>query len=78
MLVSRGARVKLPVGINCAGEIRVGENEDYEKWAIEIFVKFREGEPLTQLTGQRQSGGVSKDVHSWLNKPLTHSCRSDH
>ncbi|KAF8484425.1 P-loop containing nucleoside triphosphate hydrolase protein [Gautieria morchelliformis] len=43
--------------INCAGEIRVAEDEDYEKWAIEIFVKFREGEPLTQLTGQRQSGG---------------------
>ncbi|KAF8589644.1 P-loop containing nucleoside triphosphate hydrolase protein [Ramaria rubella] len=44
-------------GINCAGEIRIAENEEYDKWAIEIFVKFRDGEPLTLLTGQRQSGG---------------------
>ena len=49
-------------GVNCAGEIRVAEEEDYENWAIEIFVKFREGEPLTLLTGQRQSGGVSQSV----------------
>ncbi|GJJ08189.1 hypothetical protein Clacol_002397 [Clathrus columnatus] len=43
--------------IGCAGEIRISEHEDYDKWSIDIFVKFRNEEPLTQLTGQRQSGG---------------------
>jgi len=43
--------------IKCAGEIRIAENEDYDKWSIDIFVKFRDEEPLTQLTAQRQSGG---------------------
>ncbi|KAJ7594061.1 P-loop containing nucleoside triphosphate hydrolase protein [Mycena floridula] len=44
-------------GIGCAGEIRISENEDYEKWAIDILVKFRDDEKLQLLTGQRQSGG---------------------
>ncbi|KAF8885790.1 P-loop containing nucleoside triphosphate hydrolase protein [Infundibulicybe gibba] len=43
--------------IGCAGEIRISENEDYEKWAIDILVKFRDNEKLQLLTGQRQSGG---------------------
>ncbi|KAF8651094.1 hypothetical protein AX16_004894 [Volvariella volvacea WC 439] len=43
--------------IGCAGEIRISENEDYEKWAIDILVKFRDSEKLQLLTGQRQSGG---------------------
>lgn len=46
-------------GIGCAGEIRISENEDYDKWAIDILVKFRDEEKLQLLTGQRQSGGVS-------------------
>lgn len=45
-------------GIGCAGEIRISEHEDYEKWAIDILVKFRDSEKLQLLTGQRQSGGV--------------------
>jgi hypothetical protein len=45
-------------GIGCAGEIRISENEDYDKWAIDILVKFRDNENLQLLTGQRQSGGV--------------------
>lgn len=45
-------------GIKCAGEIRLAEHEDYDKWCIDIFVKFRDKEQLAQLTGQRQSGGV--------------------
>lgn len=72
-----GARAELHAGINCAGEIRIAEHEDYEKWAIEIFVKFREGEPLTLLTGQRQSGGVSEFVFP-VQKFLTCVYRSDH
>ncbi len=47
------------LGIGCAGEIRISEHEDYEKWAIDILVKFRSTEKLQLLTGQRQSGGVS-------------------
>lgn len=43
--------------IGYAGEMGISEQEDYDKWSIDIFVKFRNEEPLTQLTGQRQSGG---------------------
>ncbi|KIM34992.1 hypothetical protein M413DRAFT_449948 [Hebeloma cylindrosporum] len=43
--------------IGCAGEIRINENEDYEKWAIDILVKFRSSEKLQLLTAHRQSGG---------------------
>jgi structural maintenance of chromosomes protein 5 len=53
--------------IGCAGEVllskKVGDKEfgpetdDFEKWSIEIKVKFRETEELQLLTGQRQSGG---------------------
>ncbi|KAF9428893.1 Structural maintenance of chromosomes protein 5 [Podila epigama] len=43
--------------IGCAGEIKLGEHEDYDKWFIEILVKFRDSEKLQKLTGQRQSGG---------------------
>lgn len=49
----------LLLGIQCAGEVRLAEHEDYAKWSIEILVKFRSNEPLQLLTGQRQSGGVS-------------------
>lgn len=45
-------------GISCAGEIRISEHEDYEKWAIDILVKFRDSEKLQLLTAHRQSGGV--------------------
>ncbi|KAI0371444.1 P-loop containing nucleoside triphosphate hydrolase protein [Pilatotrama ljubarskyi] len=43
--------------IGCAGEIRIREDEDYDKWAIDIMVKFRDHEKLQLLTGERQSGG---------------------
>ena len=33
------------------------ESPDFDKWGINIFVKFRDNEKLQQLTGQRQSGG---------------------
>lgn len=46
------------IGIGCAGEIRIHEHEDFDKWAIDIMVKFRDSEKLQLLTGQRQSGGV--------------------
>lgn len=43
--------------IGCAGEVRVHKDEDFEKWEIQILVKFRESENLQILTNQRQSGG---------------------
>nr|CAG8492269.1 10947_t:CDS:10 [Entrophospora candida] len=43
--------------IGCAGEVRINANEDYDKWGIDILVKFRDNEKLQPLTGQRQSGG---------------------
>ena len=33
------------------------EGHDYENWAIQILVKFREEEPLSLLDSHRQSGG---------------------
>ncbi|KAI9016538.1 hypothetical protein CLU79DRAFT_763165 [Phycomyces nitens] len=43
--------------IGCAGEVGISEHEDFDKWGIEIRVKFRDNEKLQILTGQRQSGG---------------------
>ncbi|KAF2773702.1 putative ABC/SMC5 protein [Teratosphaeria nubilosa] len=43
--------------IQCAGEVAVHKDEDFEQWAIQIKVKFREHEPLTILDSHRQSGG---------------------
>ncbi len=46
------------IGIGCAGEIKITPHEEYDKWAIDIMVKFRDDEKLQLLTGERQSGGV--------------------
>ncbi|KAI8374537.1 uncharacterized protein BYT42DRAFT_576698 [Radiomyces spectabilis] len=43
--------------IGCAGEVCVSRDDDFDKWGIEIRVKFRDHEKLQLLTGQRQSGG---------------------
>lgn len=43
--------------INCAGEVDVHKDEDFDKWAVEIKVRFREGETLQILDQHRQSGG---------------------
>lgn len=44
--------------INCAGEVRIDKHpDDFARWAVNIWVKFRESERLQLLTGQRQSGG---------------------
>lgn len=47
----------LIAGLGCAGEVRLAPDDDYDRWGIEIWVKFRETERLQLLTGQRQSGG---------------------
>lgn len=64
--------ITVSIGIGCAGEIRIREHEDYEQWAIDILVKFRDAEPLQLLTGQRQSGGVSVVTkhHSLISQRL--------
>jgi structural maintenance of chromosomes protein 5 len=43
--------------INCAGEAVIHKDPEFDQWAIQIRVKFRENEPLTQLDAHRQSGG---------------------
>ncbi|KAK0668584.1 putative structural maintenance of chromosomes protein [Cercophora samala] len=44
--------------ISCAGEVGVHKDEDdFDKWAIDIRVKFRQGETLQRLDQHRQSGG---------------------
>ncbi|KAK6511981.1 Structural maintenance of chromosomes protein 5 [Arthrobotrys musiformis] len=47
--------------IGCAGSVRIRKEGrdgcDFENWAIEILVKFREAETMQVLTAQRQSGG---------------------
>jgi len=57
--------------INCAGYVNVlkandaeggsgaagTEGTDFDNWAVQVFVKFRENEQLALLTSQRQSGG---------------------
>ncbi|KAF3911228.1 hypothetical protein ABW20_dc0107098 [Dactylellina cionopaga] len=47
--------------IHCAGAVQIRKEGkdgcDFENWAIEIMVKFREAESMQVLTAQRQSGG---------------------
>ncbi|OAG04898.1 P-loop containing nucleoside triphosphate hydrolase protein [Paraphaeosphaeria sporulosa] len=43
--------------IGCAGQVSVKKDEDFDKWAIQIEVSFRENEPLAVLDSHRQSGG---------------------
>ncbi|KAL9092855.1 MAG: hypothetical protein Q9165_004273 [Trypethelium subeluteriae] len=43
--------------IGCAGQVGVHKDEDFENWAVQIMVRFRENETLTQLDSHRQSGG---------------------
>ncbi|KAJ1022424.1 hypothetical protein NDA16_003413 [Ustilago loliicola] len=40
-----------------AGELRIVPDPDYEKWKLEIMVKFRNSEELAPLSAQHQSGG---------------------
>ncbi|KAF2447229.1 structural maintenance of chromosomes protein 5 [Karstenula rhodostoma CBS 690.94] len=43
--------------IGCAGQVSVKKDEDFDQWAIQIEVSFRENEPLAVLNSHRQSGG---------------------
>jgi hypothetical protein len=69
------------VGVGCAGEIKIREDEDYDKWALDILVKFRDTERLQLLTGQRQSGGVRMSCvlhRSVLNLVSVGTCFDHH
>ncbi|KAI8823741.1 uncharacterized protein EV422DRAFT_368077 [Fimicolochytrium jonesii] len=62
--------------IGCAGEVKLSTHEDYDKWGIDILVKFRDTERLNQLTGQRQSGGersVSTILYLMALQSLSHT-----
>jgi len=43
--------------IKCAGEVKLDQKEDYAQWGIEIYVKFRDNEPVCRLDSHVQSGG---------------------
>jgi len=43
--------------IKCAGEVKLDQKEDYAQWGIEIYVKFRDDEPVCRLDSHVQSGG---------------------
>ncbi|KAK4982001.1 Structural maintenance of chromosomes protein 5 [Elasticomyces elasticus] len=43
--------------IGCAGQVTVHKDEEFENWAIQVQVKFRETEQLSILDSHRQSGG---------------------
>nr|POE59340.1 structural maintenance of chromosomes protein 5 [Quercus suber] len=43
--------------IQCAGEVGIHKDEDFESWSIQIKVKFREHEQMSILDAHRQSGG---------------------
>lgn len=43
--------------ISCAGEVRVDKADNFDNWALDIMVRFRENETLQKLTAHRQSGG---------------------
>ncbi|KAL6710716.1 Structural maintenance of chromosomes protein 5 [Coniothyrium glycines] len=44
--------------IGCAGEVSVYKDEDdFDNWSVQISVRFREGEQLSVLNANRQSGG---------------------
>ncbi|KAF1925401.1 P-loop containing nucleoside triphosphate hydrolase protein [Didymella exigua CBS 183.55] len=44
--------------IGCAGEVSVyKDKDDFNAWSIQIYVRFREGESMSVLNANRQSGG---------------------
>ena len=51
--------------IQCEGHVKLAENEFFEKYAIEIYVRFRENADLQRLTEHVQSGG-EKSVSTML------------
>lgn len=51
--------------IQCEGHVKLAEEESFEKYAIEIYVRFRENAELQRLTEHVQSGG-EKSVSTML------------
>eukprot|EP00727_Mastigamoeba_balamuthi_P003164 m51a1_g12845 putative structural maintenance of chromosome protein (612) ;mRNA; f:698-3170 len=67
-VVSRinGSFSRFMMQIGCSGEVSLVRNdEDYDKYAILVKVKFRDGSPLAPLNSYTQSGG-EKSVSTML------------
>ncbi len=45
------------IELGCVGEVKVHKEPDFEKWGVEILVKFRDQDELMPLSEHRQSGG---------------------
>jgi chromosome segregation ATPase len=43
--------------IGISGEVSLGREKEFDKWSIQIKVRFRDNESLTVLSANRQSGG---------------------
>eukprot|EP00742_Colponemidia_sp_Colp-10_P011821 GILJ01013198.1.p1 GENE.GILJ01013198.1~~GILJ01013198.1.p1 ORF type:complete len:1101 (+),score=222.81 GILJ01013198.1:46-3348(+) len=43
--------------LGCAGELKLEEHDDFDNFAINVGVKFRESEDMVTLSAHRQSGG---------------------
>ena len=57
--------------IQCAGEVMVHKDEDFEQWAIEIKVKFRYVSKLTLLIGETVLTDVSQGARTTLRTRLS-------
>lgn len=61
-----------PPALGLLGEVRIAKDDDYEKWGIGIWVRFRDPKDksgdveLHELSGHRQSGGVRSFVFASL------------
>ncbi|KAI0036757.1 hypothetical protein K488DRAFT_40522 [Vararia minispora EC-137] len=62
--------------IGCSGELELTESEDYDKWAITIWVKFRDDAQLQKLTPHRQSGGERSLTTIMYLMSMTEQARS--
>jgi hypothetical protein len=57
-----------PSALEDRGEVRIREAVDFDDWAIEILVSFRQADKLTILTATHQSGGVRFFHCSWTRR----------
>lgn len=43
--------------LGCVGNVQLTKHQDYDKWGLDILIRFRDNEELCELNGHRQSGG---------------------
>jgi chromosome segregation ATPase len=56
--------------IACAGEVQLATADDFDKYAIEIRVKFRDEDPMQTLNARVQSGGVRTLIYLCVTSNL--------